>query len=509
MTLEPTADPDRGPIADFLKKLLTGAGSAGPSTPPAPRPRPTPNEEQPMQPTPRDWTILLYMAGDNGKVFQTKYGSYSLMAEMTSVGHIDIGEVQKVGTTDRVAVLAQFDTLGEHGTYRLEIRQGRSTMDDVVETLPEGNTGDPAELARFIVWGMNRCPAKHTMLVLWNHGLGWKDDDIYQSVRGLSRTVRSGRKPRQKNAALFKSTAAKVEKVVSEPGMDDEVRGILCDDSSLDFLTNVEMAQALRVAEVAADEAEAAAIFADEARLQAALSSGPEATRRRLSVIGMDACLMAMVEVHYQVRRFADVVVASQEVEPMAGWPYTEIVSQLNQRPDMSPAQLGELIVKEYARSYLGTRSDSEVTQSAVDLRRLERDAALVAQFTDAFRAAYGQDDDLQFAFYKAAQATRGVFEDDEYVDLAAFLRALLSRYRGDPATPVAAAGQALLDWLTRPGGPVVANAATGKYQDKAHGASIYLSQAYKPVSPLYRALDFAGLGWYDLLEAVRTQGQP
>ncbi|MCS6845443.1 MAG: clostripain-related cysteine peptidase [Caldilineales bacterium] len=507
MTREATPDPDRGPLADFLKKLLTGSGGAAP--PPAPNPPPSPSKEPPMQPAQRDWTILLYMAGDNGKVFQTKYGSYSLMAEMTSVGHVDIGEVQKVGTTERVAVLAQFDTLGEHGAYRLEIRQGRTTMEDVVETLPEGNTGDPAELARFIVWGMSRCPARHTMLVLWNHGLGWKDDDIYKTVRSLSRTVRSGRRPRQKNAALFRSTAAKVEKVVADPALDDETRGILCDDSSLDFLTNVEMAQALRVAEVAADEAEVAAIFADEARLQAALSRGPEATRRRLSVIGMDACLMAMVEVHYQVRRFADVMVASQEVEPMAGWPYTEIVSKLNQQPDIGPAQLGELIVHEYAQSYRGTRSDSEVTQSAVDLRRLESDAGLIAQFTDAFRAAYGQDDHLQFAFYKAAQATRGVFEDDEYVDLAAFLRTLLSRYRVDPAAPVAAAGQALLDWLTRPSGPVVANAATGRYQDKAHGASIYLSQAYNPVSPLYKALDFAGLGWHDLLETVRTQGQP
>ena len=34
---------------------------------------------------------------------------------------------------------------------------------------------------------MNRCPAKRTMLVLWNHGLGWKDDDIYATVRRHAR----------------------------------------------------------------------------------------------------------------------------------------------------------------------------------------------------------------------------------------------------------------------------------------------------------------------------------
>ena len=57
----------------------------------------------------------------------------------------------------------------------------------------------------------------------------------------------------------------------------------------------------------------------------------------------MDACLMAMIEVQYQVRKFADVMVASQEVEPMHGWPYTEILEKLNLRPTMDAAELGTL----------------------------------------------------------------------------------------------------------------------------------------------------------------------
>ena len=146
-------------------------------------------------PTQREWTILLYMAGDNGDTFKTKQGSYSLMAEMTGAGYQDIAEVEQIGTTDQVAVLAQFDTLPakdteganlgtqEGGTYRLRNPQGSTVKENIVEIIPEVNTGDPAELSKFIVWGMNRCPAKRTMLVLWNHGMGWKDDDIYVTVR--------------------------------------------------------------------------------------------------------------------------------------------------------------------------------------------------------------------------------------------------------------------------------------------------------------------------------------
>ncbi|MEI2692726.1 MAG: clostripain-related cysteine peptidase [Anaerolineae bacterium] len=205
-----------------LASSLAGRLSALRPTPQPPQPS-TPKEPPPMSDK-REWTILLYMAGDNGATFQSKYGKFSLMAEMTSVGISDIGEVETVGTTDQVAVLAQLDTLPSKdplakelgiaagGTYRLEIHKGRTALQNIVEVLPDVNTGDPAELARFIVWGMNRCPAKHTMLVLWNHGLGWKDDDIYAKVRGMSRSAAQGRGKRGSNAAMFRSTAKSINR---------------------------------------------------------------------------------------------------------------------------------------------------------------------------------------------------------------------------------------------------------------------------------------------------------
>ena len=65
----------------------------------------------------------------------------------------------------------------------------------------------------------------------------------------------------------------------------------------MDFLTNVEMSRALRVAEFAADEADALAIFSDKPRLDQLMGWGNEGALRHLSIIGMDACLMAMIEV--------------------------------------------------------------------------------------------------------------------------------------------------------------------------------------------------------------------
>src|SRR4030095_7378204 len=45
----------------------------------------------------RDWTLLVYLAGDNN---------------LSSAGAVDLEEMKKVGSTDRVNVVAQYDCSG-------------------------------------------------------------------------------------------------------------------------------------------------------------------------------------------------------------------------------------------------------------------------------------------------------------------------------------------------------------------------------------------------------------
>ncbi len=469
-----------------------------------------------MQPQ-REWTILLYMAGDNGKTFEGKYGKFSLMAQMTGVGFDDLMEAEQVGTTDQVAVLAQFDTLPERdtlakdlnaeagSTYRLEIHKGRSVQENTVAVMPNVNTGDPAELAKFIVWGMNRCPARRTMLVLWNHGLGWKDDDIYAKVRGMSRSASSGRPRRTNNFTMFRSTAPRINRRASRTRSADS-RAILCDDTSMDFLTNVEMSQALRVAEFAVDEADVAAIFADKARVEQLMNWGNEGARRHLSIIGMDACLMAMIEVQYQVRQFADMMVASQEVEPLKGWPYETILADLNARPTMSAQELAALIVDRFVESYeTDSRRRPDVTQSAIDLSRLGEAANLVETFARSLGREFKDDLFLERAYKDARdKAPRDgyAFEDPEYVDLISLLDAMIQGYRGDrSASKTLDAAEALKDWLLSDRSPVIHNGATGKFDGKAHGISIYTPRDLP--SPLYKDIDFHSAGWYNTVKKI------
>ncbi|MFH0775451.1 MAG: S8 family serine peptidase [bacterium] len=87
-----------------------------------------------------------------------------------------------------------------------------------------------------------------------------------------------------------------------------------------------------------------------------------------IDLIGFDACLMAMVEVAYQIQDFGDVMVGSEEVEPNDGWPYDTILTELVGSPTMTAKSLGRIIVQKYGLSYLG---DSDITQSAIDLKQM------------------------------------------------------------------------------------------------------------------------------------------
>jgi hypothetical protein len=83
----------------------------------------------------------------------------------------------------------------------------------------------------------------------------------------------------------------------------------------------------------------------------------------KMDVVTLDACLMADVSVFYQMRRSADVIVASEETEPVEGYDYTALVRQLAENPSVSNADIGRNIVNTYIASL---PSEDGITQSAV-----------------------------------------------------------------------------------------------------------------------------------------------
>jgi hypothetical protein len=409
----------------------------------------------------RPWTLMIYMAGDNGKVLDTQYGKLRLMDPMTAAGYRDLVEMGGIGTTPCAAVTCLFDT-DQDVSYLVEVqRGGRGLAGSKCRRLPGVNTGDPNTLQQFIVESVRRYPADHYGLVIWNHGAGWLDVNVYASVRALGT-----------NAPLFRRQLPTLA--------DGTTRPIAFDDSSKDFL--------------------------DTADLRAAFAGAQAETGVRLDLIGMDACLMAMVEGAHELAPFADFFVASQEIEPMDGWPYAPVLSAMNKEPGIPPRDLAVRIVSEFARTYRATtRVEETITQSAIDLRRaastVERCKALVdAVRTDADPSLRGL---VKSILRPPPDPDRVLtFKDRNYRDLGDFALKLARKAEYSPYSAVAASAQSLYDHLQDRGpDSVVLRVAYRPNYQGATGLSVYLPPKLDDALAIYRQLDFPQVtGWDRLL---------
>src|SRR5947207_7593755 len=121
------------------------------------------------EPTKKSWTFMVYMAGDNS---------------LDPNGIQDLKEMKRVGTNADINVVAQFDSESAgHRTTRYLLTKGSDLAGDVVGTLGATNTGDPKNLVDFTNCAITNYPAQRYLLVLWNHGQGWDDTDIYAGER--------------------------------------------------------------------------------------------------------------------------------------------------------------------------------------------------------------------------------------------------------------------------------------------------------------------------------------
>jgi len=407
----------------------------------------------PVEPEPQPkkaWTFMVYIAGDNS---------------LEEAGQKDLGEMKAAGSTDDVNIVAQFDGASDQVCRRYYIRPEGTLEDDIVALLPEVNTGDASSLLDFLTWVKEHYPAEHYALILWNHGTGWKDEDIYHGLqtkgldahdltRGQMRSLISGNSGR----ALFRSSVVALAADVALKG-----RAILFDDTSADFLDNVEMKSVLD---------------------DAALHFG-----QRIDLLGCDACLMSMLEVAYQLKGSCHYFVASQEEEPGDGWPYDAILNRLVGKPSTPPDLLAATIVEEYNRFYRDRYPNLPVTQAALDLDRLDGLAFAVDELADSLLAVFESDRQRGNALISLALYDVQKFTDRDYVDLAHFCGLLAEQ---DPGTTIASAAQGALDRIQcdRDTSPLVAEGHSGPGMRHANGISIYLPE--RIFSPLYERLEFA-----------------
>ncbi|HEY3999785.1 MAG TPA: clostripain-related cysteine peptidase [Candidatus Xenobia bacterium] len=136
----------------------------------------------PQAPPKANWTILLYNAADN-----------NLLPNQVQ----NVVDCQKVGSTPSMNVVSQFDAGGTDGCTRYYVKKSNASKIDSPAVQPMGtvNMADPKTLSDFIQWGVKNYPANHYMVVINDHGDGWRgavEDDSAGGAFMSLKDIQSG-----------------------------------------------------------------------------------------------------------------------------------------------------------------------------------------------------------------------------------------------------------------------------------------------------------------------------
>ncbi|MCX7882209.1 MAG: clostripain-related cysteine peptidase [Brevinematales bacterium] len=237
-----------------------------------------------------DWLFLVYMAGDNNL-------ESAALGDMNEIekGLYDLRERDRDSWENiRVLVLLDrsvaYDTSDGnwYGARLYEAKPGikiNQIESSLLEDWGAVNMGDPLVLKRFLREGIARyVRAKYKALIIWNHGNGI---DSFFSVKGKVSTKWAG----------------------------EVSLSVAYDGQAGDELTLAEFPLAF---------------------------AGTE----KLDLIGMDACLMGMYEVAYQLRAYARYYVASPDLEGGDGWAYDDWIYRFSKA--YSPEDMARLWLDSY-----------------------------------------------------------------------------------------------------------------------------------------------------------------
>ena len=262
-----------------------------PTQPPADQPTAEPTQPAVSQPAAasgatngQKWTVLLYQDADD-KILEKDI-------------YVDLNEAERVGSTDRVNIVAQIDRYrgGFQGdgdwvsAKRFFVKKDNDLnriASQQIADLGEVNMADTKTLIDFVNWGMQTYPADKYVLILSDHGMGWPGGWTDASAQGTpnSRIPLAG----AIGNAIYLNDL-------------DKALGTIRSQTKLD----------------------------------------------KFEVIGLDACLMAQLEVFSALEPHARYAVASQETEPSLGWAYTSFLGTLAANPDLDGASLSKAIVQSY-----------------------------------------------------------------------------------------------------------------------------------------------------------------
>jgi hypothetical protein len=419
------------------------------------------------------WTVMVYFAADN---------------DLEEEAIADLKEMKKVESTDEVNIVAQLDSRDRGKTFRFLIGDDQTTLDeDVVEELPEINTGDPRELTSFIVWGADTYKAENYMVVLWGHSPGplpldldnsdraavrttdvvvYRDDSaksvsekkrkqiqgsysvamtrrneirtlIQSAIKEIDRSLQFqlqrdefGRQEIQKRLQSQEIQKRLQSQDVSSPqGNGDHLAHSL--DQSSSKMIESPRATGLLLDENSGSEISQDVLKMDELEFALAMAcEGSERLKnRKINILGMDVCLMGTAEVGYQIKDHVEYLVASEDAILNEGWPYERILARLIKNSDMLPEEFSITIIREFLLHYREQNRDA--TKSACNLSKSGALAQHVMKLAELLTDKISEVEGIAEAILASRAMAQSFFIKD-YVDLYDFCSHLSQRCKDE-----------------------------------------------------------------------------
>jgi hypothetical protein len=298
-------------------------------------------------------TLLIYMASDN---------------DLDTFANEDLERIKESSLNSSMNIVVEYDRnefVNNPNTMRVTIKNGEVVKE---EDLGETNTGNPIVLNTFIEESARAYPSDKLIVIIWSHGSGVDDRDVYAEVKERERYF--------------------------VPSPEIEEIAVAFDDSAKDFLDNLELQKALDVSV-------------------------------KIDVLGFDACLMGMFEIVYQLKNQTDVMVASQHLEPASGWDYPRILNELE--TGGTSADMGRQFIAFHDEHHTNVKRD--VTQSALDTGVMDEVAKDLDIFAKILREELKKGEveqnrkDLGYTLSNSQ-----FFDRSDYVDLVDFVQKVKNR---------------------------------------------------------------------------------
>ena len=292
----------------------------------------------------------------------------------------------------------------------------------------QSDMGDYRVLQDFAHWGAQNYPADHMAVLVWDHGSGWRPVNRSATNKRLS--------PRYRAVSQDNETNGEIE--------------------------------------------------TQEIPLALANLAQP------IDMLIFDCSLEMMVEVAYEVRNTARVMVGSEESPPGNGYPYDRWINALK-ATGLNPCDVGNSIVTTFVAVY---PTQSDITQSVIELSKMPPIAAAL----DTFGASLITHRNDQAALLQTARDSVQSYAYPDNKDLFSYAEIIRA---GTTAPDLKSAAANLQSTLLGSSGVIIQSMHGSSNQTGSRGLAVYVPNQFNYLASYNDlALTHAAPRWAQFLQA-------